>query len=159
MISKFLFNFINFCLIVIFFLTRLRPSRVLFSTAVKAVVVAKLLTLGISNSTSFISALIIFLVARFLISGILPSLFFILALYSVFLTTLLSLLKSTGVVSNSEISSLSPLLFKLLKLVGTYFSLSISNLSPLAFKLTISHFAANLNVSVFVAFFKSDFVT
>ena len=45
-----------------------------------------------------------------------------------FFTALLSLLKSTGVVSNFPIFALSTLLFKLLKALGTFFSLSISNL-------------------------------
>ena len=75
-----------------------------------------------------------------------------------FLTTLLSLLKSTGAVSNFTISNLSTLLFKLLKLVGTIFNLLISNLSTSVFKLTRSDFDANLDVSIPVAFFKSDFV-
>ena len=85
-------------------------------------------------------ALRVVLVAKFVISGILSSIFFILALYSVFLTipfftTLLSLLKSTGVVSNFPISNLSSLLFKQLKPLGTYFNLSISHLFTLDFKL------------------------
>ena len=96
-------------------------------------------------------------------SDILSSIFLILALYSAFLTTsvftrLLSLLKSTGVVSSFPIPNLSTLLFKLLRLVGTLFNLSIFNLSTSAFKLTKSDFAANLDVSIPVAFFKSDFV-
>ena len=108
-------------------------------------------------------ALEVVLVATLVISGNLLSILFILALYTVFLITsfftkLLSLLKSIGVVSKLSISNLFSLHFKLLKLVGTYFNLSISNLSTLAFKLTTSYFAANLNVSIFVAFFKSDFV-
>ena len=54
--------------------------------------------------------------------------------YSVFLmtplfTALLSLFKSTEVVSNLPISNLSTLLFKLLKPLGTFFNLSISSLS------------------------------
>ena len=51
-----------------------------------------------------------------------------------FFPTLLSLLKSTGVVSNLPISYLSTLLFKLLKPLGTYLNLSISNLSTSDFK-------------------------
>ena len=53
-----------------------------------------------------------------------------------FFTTSLSLVKSTGARTN----------------------LSISNLSTSAFKLTKSDFAANLNVSIPVAFLKSVFV-
>ena len=60
--------------------------------------------------------------------------------YSVFLTTLsftalLSLLKSTRVVSNCLIYNLSTLIYKSLKLIGTFFNLSISNLSTSDFKL------------------------
>ena len=44
---------------------------------------------------------------------------------TLFFTTSLSLLKSTGAVTNLRTSNLSTLLFKLLKLVGTFFSLSI----------------------------------
>ena len=55
MISKFLFNFSNFCVIVCFFLTKLLTLGMLFSTAVNAIFVAKLLTSGIlfSNSVRF----------------------------------------------------------------------------------------------------------
>ena len=59
--------------------------------------------------------------------------------YSVFLmapffTALLSLLKSTGVVSNAPISNLSFLLFKLLKPIDTFLKSSISNWSTSDFK-------------------------
>ena len=91
------------------------------------------------------------------------SIFLISALYSVFLTTsifttFLSFFTSTGRGANFPISSLSTLLFKLLKLVCKRFNLSISNLSTSVFKLTRSDFAANLDVSIPVAYFKSDFV-
>ena len=46
--SDFIFNFTNFCVIVSFFLTKLLTLGILFSTAVRAVLVAKLVTLGIS---------------------------------------------------------------------------------------------------------------
>ena len=87
----------------------------------------------------------------------------VVVLYSSFLTmsfftTLLSLLKSTGVVFNFPVSNLSTLLFKLLKLVGTRFNLSTTNLSTSAFNLTKSEFAASLDVSIPVAFFKSIFI-
>ena len=54
MISKILFRFTGFCVIV-YFLAKLLTSGILFSTAVNAVFVAKLLTSGIlfSNSVSF----------------------------------------------------------------------------------------------------------
>ena len=61
------------------------------------------------------------------------------------MTILLSLLKSTGVVSNFPMSNLSTLLFKLLKLLGTFFNLSISNLSTSDFKLAKSVFKARSN--------------
>ena len=109
MISNFLFNFINFCVIDTF-LTKLLTLGILFSTAARAVVVAnlvilvilpltsfvlalrevvvaKLVTLGISPLTSFILALRVVLVAKLVISVILSSILLILALYSVFLTT------------------------------------------------------------------------
>ena len=87
----------------------------------------------------------------------------ILALYSVLLTTsfftaLLSLLKSTGVVSNFPISNLSTLLFKRFKPLGTFLNLSISNLSTLDFKLAKLKFLATFDVSTPVAFFKSALV-
>ena len=61
MISNVLFNFINFCAIVSFF-TKLLTLGILFSTALRAVLVAKLLIaklvmLGISPLTLFILAL------------------------------------------------------------------------------------------------------
>ena len=89
--------------------------------------------------------------------------FFLLALYTSFLrtsffTTLLSLLKSTGVVSNFTISDLSNLPFKLLKLSELVFNLSLSILSISAFKLVKSNLAAHLYVSTPLEFFKSDFV-
>ena len=104
MISNFLFSFTNFCVIVRFFLTKLLTLGVLLLTKVRAVVVAKLVILGISVLTSFILALKVVLVAK-LISSILSYIFFILALYTPFLTTLfftasLNLLKSAVTVLN-----------------------------------------------------------
>ena len=92
---------------------------ILFSTTGTAVLVAKLVMLGISPLTSFILAFSVVLVVKLVISGILSSIYLILTLYSVFLTTscftiLLSLIKSTGVVFNFPISDISTLLFKLL---------------------------------------------
>ena len=61
---------------------------ILFSTAVRAVVVAKLVTLGILFLTSFILALkAVAVVVKLMISGILSSIFLILTLYTFFLTT------------------------------------------------------------------------
>ena len=98
MITNFLFNFANFCVIVSF-LTKLLTIGVLFANAVRAVVVAKLVILGISPLTSLILALRPVLITKLVISGVLSSMFLILALYTSFLTLyfniLLSLLKST----------------------------------------------------------------
>ena len=72
--SNFIFNFTNFCVIVsffVFFLTKLL-TVILFSSAVRVVVVAKLVTLGISPVTSFILALSKALVAKLVILGISP---------------------------------------------------------------------------------------
>ena len=64
-------------------------TGILFSTALRAVLVAKLVILGISPLTSLFLALRVVLVAKLVILGILSSLFFI-HLYSIissFLTT------------------------------------------------------------------------
>ena len=74
MISNFLFNFVIFC-VVVSFLTRSLTSIILFSTAVRAVVVAKLVILGISALTTLILALKIFLVVKLVISCVLSSFF------------------------------------------------------------------------------------
>ena len=81
-------------------MTKLLTLGILFSTAVRAVVVAKLVILGISPLTSFILVLRVVLVAKLVISGFSSSIFLMLTLYRSFLTTsfltiLLSLLKST----------------------------------------------------------------
>ena len=68
-------------------MTKLLTLGILFSTALRAVLVAKLVILGISPLTSFILALRVVLVAKLVISGILSSIFFILALCTSFLTT------------------------------------------------------------------------
>ena len=75
--SSFIFNFTNFCVIVIF-LTKLLTA-ILFSTAVRATVVAKFVILGILILTSFILVFRVVLVPK--LSGILSSVFLILALY------------------------------------------------------------------------------
>ena len=80
-ISNFLFNFINFCVIV---LAKLLTLGILFSMVSRAVLVAKFVILGTSPLTSFILALRVVLVATLVMSGILSSIFFILALYSSF---------------------------------------------------------------------------
>ena len=118
-----------------FFFTKLLTLGILFSTVLRAAVVAKLVILDISPLTSFVLALRLVLVVKLVISGT-----FILALYTCFLTkfftTSLSLFKSTGSGINSSTSNLSTLLFiKLLKLLGSFFNLSTSD-----FKLAKSTF-------------------
>ena len=80
-ISKFIFNFISFCVIVSFF-TKSVTSGILFSTAGRAVLVAELVILSVSPLTSFIPALKEALVAKLVISGILSSISLILVLYT-----------------------------------------------------------------------------
>ena len=112
-------------------MTKLLTLGILFSTAIRAVIVAKLVILGISFIVSFILTLGVILIVvlrvalifKLVISGILSSMFLVLALYTSFLTTSffptsLSLLKSTGTGTNLSLSNLSTLLLKLLKLVG-----------------------------------------
>ena len=75
-------------------------------------------------------------------------------------TASISLLKSTGVVSNFPISNSSTSRFKLFKLLGTFFKLSISNLFASDFKLAESVLLPKSDVSipVSIAFFKLAFV-
>ena len=70
MISKFLFNFSNFCVIICFF-TKLLILGILFSTVVNAAFVAKPLMLGILPSISVILVLQSVFLTRPLVSGIL----------------------------------------------------------------------------------------
>ena len=69
--SNFTFNFPSLCVIVSF-LTKLLTLGILFSTAVRAVVVATLVTLRILFITSFVLALREALVAKLVILGISP---------------------------------------------------------------------------------------
>ena len=62
------------------FSTKLLTLDILFSTAVRAVVIAKLVILGILSLTSFILALRVVVVAKLVILGISPLTSFILAL-------------------------------------------------------------------------------
>ena len=78
MISNFYFN-------LTIFLSELLTLSILFSTALTAVVVAKLVILDILFLTSFILALRVVLVAKSVVSGTLSSIYFILALYTSFL--------------------------------------------------------------------------
>ena len=130
-----------------------------FILALRAVVVAKLVILVISPLTSFMLSLRVVLVRTFVISGILFSIFWILAFYTSFLmtsffTASLSLLKSAAAGTNLSTSNWSTLHFKLLNLFDTFFSLSISNLSTSDFKLAKLSFLANFNVSTPVGFSK-----
>ena len=145
--------------VIIRFLTKLLTLGILFSTALRALIVARLAILGISPLTSFILELRVVsvaksvildispltsfilalraaLVATLVISDILSSIFIILALYTSFLktsffTAWLSLHKSTGTGTYLSTSNLSTLLFKLLKIIRTVFSLSICTLNSL----------------------------
>ena len=62
-------------------MTRLLTLGTIFSTVVRAAVVANLVILGLSPLTSFILALRVVLVDRLVISGILSTIFFTLGLY------------------------------------------------------------------------------
>ena len=131
--SNLIFNFTNFCVIDSFF-TKLLTLGILFSAAVRRVVVAKLVILGILFLTSvilalkevvvaklvkldifltsFILALRVVLVAQLVISGVLYSMLLILTLYTSFLTTYffatsLSLLNSNRAGTNLWTSNLS----------------------------------------------------
>ena len=76
----FFFQFYYFLCYSQFFLSKLLTLGILFSTAVRALVVAKLLILGILPLTSFILVLIVVFVAKLVISGILSSTFFYLSI-------------------------------------------------------------------------------
>ena len=67
--SNFIFNFTNFCIVLSFF-NKFLTLGILFSTAIRALVVAKLVILGILPLTSFILALREALVATLVILGI-----------------------------------------------------------------------------------------
>ena len=126
-------------------MTKSLTLGILFSTAVRAVVVvaklvilgisfltwlAKLVILGILFLTSFTLALGKVVVTKLVVSGILSSIFFFLALYTSFLTIFFtissSLLKSTGTGFNLSASNPD--------------NLSISNLWTSDFKSTKSFF-------------------
>ena len=66
------------------FFTKLLPLGILFSTTLRAVLVAKLVIPGISPLTSFILALREALVAKLVRSGILSSIFFYLSIMYIF---------------------------------------------------------------------------
>ena len=122
MVSNSLFNFLSLCVIVSF-ITKLLTMRTLFSTAVRAVVAANLVILGIWPLISFMLALRVVSVPKLVESGILSSIYFILALHISFLTALcftasLTLFKSSGTRTYLSKSNLSTLIFKLSKFVA-----------------------------------------
>ena len=80
---NFIFNLTNFCVIVSF-LTKLLTLGILFSTALKAVVVAKLVILGILFLTSFILALRVALAAKLVISLFIYNIFDLSIIYTFF---------------------------------------------------------------------------
>ena len=75
-----------------------------------------------------------------------------------FFTSIISLLKSTGVLSNFPVSNLSTLTFKMLKALINWFNSSTSILSALDSKLTKLIFLANFDLSTSVRFLKSAYV-
>ena len=104
MISNFIFNFINICVICSYF-DNLLTLSISFSTVVRVPVVAELVILGISPLTSSILALREELIAKLVITDLSSSIFFILAFYTSFLTTSLFttslyLFKPTGTGTN-----------------------------------------------------------
>ena len=86
-----------------FVLTKLLKLGILLSTALRTVLIAKLVILGSLLLTSFILALSVVLVATLVMSVTLSSIFF---------TTYLNLPKSTG--RDNNLSTLIYLLYKLL---------------------------------------------
>ena len=87
--GKFIFNFTNFCVIVSF-LTQWLALDILFSTAARAVVLAKLVILGIFFLTTFILTLRAVAVANSVTSGILFLTAFILALRLIWVAKLVT---------------------------------------------------------------------
>ena len=85
MICNSFLNFIKFC-IVVSSLTELLTLGILFSTGVKAAIVAKLVILGISPLTTCILALREALVAKLVMSGILSSIFFLTTSFFYYIT-------------------------------------------------------------------------
>ena len=77
--SNFVFSLTNFCVIVKCFFTNLLTLGILFSTAVRVVIVVvlKLVIPGISFLVSFILSLKVVLLAKLVISGILSYIFLI----------------------------------------------------------------------------------
>ena len=143
--SNFIFNVTDFC-VTVSFLTKLLVLGILFSKALRTVILAKLVILGIffnliyfsitssssiqvwkidiSFLTSFILALRVVLAAKLLISGMISSICLVLALYTSFLTTsffttLFSLLKSTETGTNLQ-HLIYLFSFQILELVGTF---------------------------------------
>ena len=137
MISKFFFNFSNFCVAICNFLTKLLMLGILFSTAVNAVFVAKPVILVILFSISLILVLQNDFLTRPLISGILFSNFNLSASYFAFkiksLVSILFTLLTNLLYSVFLTTSFFTTFLNLVKSTGTVFSLSVSNLSTLKF--------------------------
>ena len=72
MISNFLFDFVNICVKVSFFFTKLLTLNILFSTALKAAEAAKVVIVDILFLTSFILALREVVVVNLVILDISP---------------------------------------------------------------------------------------
>ena len=93
--SNFIFNFINFCVLVSF-LTKLLTLGILISKALRTVVVvAKIVILGILFLTSFILTLRAAVVAQLVLSGI-----FFLASFVLALQVVLAVLVISGILSS-----------------------------------------------------------
>ena len=98
-------------------MTKLLTLGILFSRALRAVLVDKLVTLGISPLTSFTLALKVVLVAKFVILGISPLTSFILPLREVLVAKL---------VISSVLSSIFFILALDTSFLTTFFSISLN---------------------------------
>ena len=129
-------------------MTKYLTLSILFSTEVNALVVYKLLKLGILYLTSFILAFRAVVVAKLVTSGNLSSIFLILSLYTSFSTNFLStksldVFKSIGKGFNYQ---------HLIQLIYQY-----RIYQPLNLKVDKSCFLANCDIFTPAALFKSDF--
>ena len=98
MISNFLFNIINLCIIICLF-TKLLTLGILFSTAVNSELVARTVILGNLPSISITLVLKSVFLTKLLTSGIFLSTLLILSSYLVFLTKFVVSILSTFVTS------------------------------------------------------------
>ena len=161
MVSKFIFNFCNFS-VVVCFLTKLLTSGILFSRVINSVFIAKLLILGILPSISVILVLQSVFLTKPLVSGIFFSNSVLSKLYLVFHTKSLVSILFTSATNLSHTVFFETSFFttslSLLKSTGTGANLSMSNLSTSAFGLAKLVFSAKIEVSTCVSFFKSVFI-